>query len=161
MRIDGWMEVGEIDGKPYYFTFSMNSVNCSRPGQLNYPASFSAPSARYHQQSRKSTPAKYAASGHRDPSQVISQASFGKGIAFVTHHKWEWRHETSRRGHMRSSVTSQAHKERACIVLNIGCFDWDHPRAAAGLYWVYTEEGISLWTHGECLFCSLWDISVS
>lgn len=124
------MGVEERDEKPYYFTFSMNSVNCQRPGRLNYPASFSAPAARHHQQGRKSTPAKYAASGHWDPSQVISQASFGKGIAFVTHHEWEWRHETSRRGHMRSSVTSQAHKKRACIILNIGCFDWDHPESS-------------------------------
>lgn len=127
------MGVGEINGKPSYFTFSMNSVNCPGPGRLNYPASFSAPAARYHQQGRKSKPAKYAASGHRDPSQVISQASFGKGIAFVTHHKWEWRRETSRRGHMRSSVTSQAHKERACIILNIGCFDWYHPESSCSV----------------------------
>lgn len=133
MRIDGWMGVGEIDGKPSYFTFSMNSVNCPGPGRLNYPASFSAPAARYHQQGRKSKPAKYAASGHRDPSQVISQASFGKGIAFVTHHEWEWSRETSRRGHMRASVTSQAHKERACIILNIGCFDWDHPESSCSI----------------------------
>lgn len=43
-----------------------------------YPASFFAPAAWYHQQSRKSTPAKYAASGHRDAIQASSQASFSK-----------------------------------------------------------------------------------
>lgn len=149
---------GEIDGKRYYFTFSMNSVHCPSPGWLNYPASFSAPAARYHQQGRKSAPAKYAASGHRDPSQVISQASFRKRIAFVTHNEWEWRRETSRRGHVRSSATSQAPKERASLILNIGCFDWDHPQEQLLNCTECTQRrgALSVWASGECLLCSLW-----
>lgn len=108
--VDRWMngDVGrKIDAKQYYFTFLMNYENCPRPGWLNYPASFSAPAAWYHQQSRKSTPAKYAASGHRDPSQAISQASFWKGIAFLTRDEWEWRTRNIQKGHVRSSATSR------------------------------------------------------
>lgn len=134
----------KIDAKQCYFTFLMNYENCPRPGWLNYPASFSAPAAWYHQKSRKSKPAKYAVSGHQDPIQVISQASFWKGIAFLTHNEWEWRTRNIQKGPCEVFWSFQAPEESVCTILNVGCFHRDHPRAVAGLLWVCTEEGSSL-----------------
>lgn len=108
----------------------MNYENCPRPGWLNYPASFSAPAAWYHQQSRKSKPVKYAASGHWDPIQVISQASFWKEIAFLTHNKWEWRTRNIQKGPCEVFWNFQAPEERVCTILNIGCFHRESPQSS-------------------------------
>lgn len=136
---------GEIDGKRYYFTFSMNSVHCPSPGWLNYPASFSAPAARYHQQGRKSAPAKYAASGHRDPSQVISQASFRKTNSICDPQRMGVKTWNIPKGPREVFCNFSGSQEKGFSHFKYWLFRLGSPpRAAAELYWVYAEEGSAL-----------------
>lgn len=112
--VDRWMngDVGrKMDAKQYYFTSLMNYENCPRPGLTELPSLIFCSCCVVSSAEQEVPPAKYAASGHRDSIQESSQASFWKGIAFLTRNKWEWRTRNIQKGPCEVFCIFQAPKE--------------------------------------------------